>query len=64
MLRGSRAGDLGSMMHETRAALAERGEKLGRLQDKTAALEEDAAGFAAMAKQIRDREANRRWFPF
>ncbi len=59
-----RAGELGEIMNETRAALAERGERLGRLQDKTAAMEEEAAGFAAMAKQLRDREANRKWFHF
>eukprot|EP00884_Botryococcus_braunii_P015587 jgi/Botrbrau1/2711/Bobra.0203s0053.1 len=59
-----KAGELGTMMNETRAALAERGERLSRLQDKTSAMEEDAASFAAMAKQIRDREASRKWFPF
>ena len=44
-----------SQMSETRDMLVERGERLERLSDKSAALENDAANFAEMCKQIRKK---------
>lgn len=49
-------------MAENRARLAERGERLRSLQDKTEAMNDSASDFASMARQLRDREANRKWY--
>ena len=49
-------------MDENRARLAERGEKLRGLQDKMEAMSSDAEDFASMAKRLRDREANKKWW--
>lgn len=50
-------------MADNRAALAQRGEKLEQLQDKGADLEESAAAFAAMAKELAAKEKSAgRWF--
>ena len=59
-----RVGQINEVANETRQALAERGEKLRQLQDKTAALEEGAMGFADMAKQLRqaqEKKAGKWW---
>ncbi len=50
------------MAEENRQKLAERGEKLRTLQDKTDRMQADAEDFASMARQIRDREANKKWW--
>ena len=40
-----------------------RGERLRAMQDKSAAMSDDAAGFAELAKQLADRERGRaKWF--
>ena len=57
-----RVEGLSGVMDENRARLAERGEKLRTLQDKMEAMSSDAEGFASMAKQLRDREANKKWW--
>ena len=49
-------------MEDNRAALAESGEKLRTLQDKTDRMQNDAADFASMARAIREREAGRKWW--
>jgi hypothetical protein len=59
------AASLGGVMAETRSALAERGEKLRALHDKGSDLEESAATFAELAKQLAERErakAGGKWF--
>jgi hypothetical protein len=59
------AASLGGAMAETRSALAERGEKLRALQDKGSDLEESAATFAELAKQMAERErAKAKFFGF
>lgn len=50
-----RVSEVKSQMSETRDMLVERGERLERLSDKSAALENDAANFAEMCKQIRKK---------
>lgn len=50
------------LTQDTREALAERGEKLSQLQDKTAALEESAMSFAEMAKKLAAQQANKKWW--
>jgi syntaxin-binding protein 5 len=47
-------------MEQTRNTLAERGEKLERLQDKTAAMQSDADDFASLAEQLAKK--NKSWF--
>ena len=53
-----------NVFEQTRQALGERGEKLARLQDKSAAIESDAANFAAMAKQLADHQKPTKWWQF
>lgn len=57
-----RAEGLGGLAEDNRQKLAERGEKLRTLQDKTDRMQADAEDFASMARQIRDREANKKWW--
>ncbi|KAK9811618.1 hypothetical protein WJX72_007037 [[Myrmecia] bisecta] len=57
-----RANEVGSLMAENRDKLMERGEKLSRLQDKTDALENDAADFATMARKLAEQQTNRKWW--
>ena len=50
---------------ETRRKLDERGEKLRNLDDKAADLESSAAGFADMARQLKEqqqRKAAGKWW--
>lgn len=42
--------------------LEERGEKLNTINTKAEAMANDAQGFAAMARKIRDQEAAKRWW--
>ena len=58
----SAATDAAARARETRDALVERGERLGKLQDKSARLEADAANFADLARQIRKQSERPRWF--
>jgi hypothetical protein len=52
-----------SVMSENREMLAQRGEKLGRLQDQTFDLAETAADFASMARQLAGQEKSKAcWF--
>ena len=44
--------------------LAERGEKLSQIQDKTQQLEDDAMDFMTMAKKLAEREKNKKWYEF
>ena len=57
-----RERDTGSMMAENMEALAERGEKLRNLQDKTSDLNDGAADFASVAKALKQQAANRKWW--
>ena len=50
------------MMAENMEALAERGEKLRNLQDKTSDLNDGAADFASVAKALKQQAANRKWW--
>lgn len=58
----SRVDSLAAQAEENRARLAERGEKLGRLDTKAEAMAADAQDFASMARAIRDREAGKKWW--
>lgn len=49
-------------MAENMQRLGERGEKLSRLEDRTAELEDDAGNFASLAKQLADSYSNRKWW--
>lgn len=62
MLVESRSEALAAGLEETRSRLEERGERLRGLQHRSEQLQNDALGFEAMAKQMRDREAGRKWW--
>ena len=49
-------------MEQNRAMLAERGEKLENLDEKSAVMANDADDFASLAKQLHDSYANRKWW--
>ena len=53
-----------NVMAENMNKLAERGEKLNQISDKTAELENDAADFMTMAKKLAEREKNKKWYEF
>ena len=58
----SRTDDVRSVVEDTRRALAERGEKLSRLEDKAEMLSGEAEDFAALAKELEQAFEKRRWF--
>ena len=62
LLRCCRAGEVRGIMEQNRQMLAERGERLQRLDERTAAMADDADDFASMAKQLADMQANRKWW--
>jgi hypothetical protein len=51
-----------SVVEDTRRALAERGEKLGRLEEKADDLNNEAEDFASMAKELEAAFDSKRWF--
>ena len=59
-----RTSEVRSIMEQNRAMLAERGERLQQLDEKTAAMANDAEDFASMAKRLADMQANRKWWQF
>lgn len=42
--------------------LEERGEKLNTINNKAEEMANNAMGFASIAKEIRNREANKKWW--
>ena len=58
--RAATAHAVSSQMQDTRDALERRGEKLASMADKSAALEADAANFADLARELREK-SERRW---
>lgn len=63
LLRHCRAaGDVRSIMEQNRDMLAERGERLRNLDEKSAQVSNDAGDFASMAKQLADQYANKKWY--
>ena len=59
------AASAGSAAHEAMNALHERGEKLNTLNDRVAALGNEAEDFYDMAKKLRQNaERQSRWLPF
>lgn len=50
------------VIEKTRDALVDRGEKLRGLQDKSAAMANDAEDFASMARKLEEAYANRKWW--
>lgn len=49
-------------MEQNRAMLAERGERLRQLDEKTAAMSNDAEDFASLAKKLADQQAAKKWY--
>ncbi|KAG2484013.1 hypothetical protein HYH03_017180 [Edaphochlamys debaryana] len=60
----ARTGEVRDVMEQNKSKLEERGERLRRLDDKAADLEASAQGFAEMARQLADRERNKKWWAF
>ncbi|GAX80417.1 hypothetical protein CEUSTIGMA_g7856.t1 [Chlamydomonas eustigma] len=63
--RGSTASDRTKQVHEvaieTRRKLEERGQKLKQLDERASDLENSAAGFAELAKQLKDKQKKSWW---
>lgn len=60
----SRAQDARAVMERNRALLAERGQKLANLEEKSAAMQNDAEDFAGLAQELEAAFANRKWWHF
>eukprot|EP00803_Ostreobium_quekettii_P005646 evm.model.scf_1045.1 EVM.evm.TU.scf_1045.1 scf_1045:2551-3995(+) len=52
------------IMEENMAGLHERGEKLRRLQDRTAELENEARGFESRARELAQQQKKKSWWLF
>lgn len=50
------------VMEQNRAMLAERGERLAALDERTREMADDAEDFATMAKRLEQQMANRKWW--
>lgn len=59
---GAKAKEATGIMAKGMAALRERGERLERLDAKTAQLQGDAANYAQMAKQMKDKNKKKAKF--
>ena len=57
-----RERDVRSTMADNVVALEDRGAKLRNLQDKTDDLSDGAADFASIARQLKEQQANRKWW--
>lgn len=56
-----RVAEVADSTREIRDRVVQRGEKLSRLQDKSAALEDDAASFADLCAELRKETEKRSW---
>ncbi|KAI9138663.1 hypothetical protein BKA69DRAFT_1090559, partial [Paraphysoderma sedebokerense] len=54
--------ELTNAFGDTALKLNERGERLQILQEKTAEMENESSNFAALAKELRKREENKKWY--
>ena len=60
----STAGEVGSIAHENREALHERGLKLKAIQDSAERMGDDAEDFASLATKLAERERKKNVFGF
>lgn len=60
----SRAQDARVTMERNKAMLAERGQKLANLEERSAAMRGDAEDFASMAAELEAHFSNRKWWQF
>lgn len=60
----TRAQDAKATMERNRKLLAERGQKLANLEEKSAAMQNDAEDFASLAQELEAAFANRKWWHF
>jgi hypothetical protein len=49
-------------MEQNRQMLAERGERLRALDERTAAMQDDAEDFASLARKLAEQQANKKWY--
>ena len=54
--------ELSSVMGDNMAKLHQREERLRSINNKAEDMSETAGSFASLAKQLRDREANKKWY--
>jgi len=62
--RKKEISELKGVMAENMNKLAERGERLNQISDKTQQLENEAEDFMTMAKKLAEREKNKKWWEF
>uniref|UniRef100_A0A061RJI2 V-SNARE coiled-coil homology domain-containing protein n=1 Tax=Tetraselmis sp. GSL018 TaxID=582737 RepID=A0A061RJI2_9CHLO len=56
------ASSASAVMGDNVARMRERGERLSKLQEKTAALEDNAKGFADMARELAKKQSSKKWW--
>ena len=56
------APELNSVMADNMVKLNQRGERLRSLQVKGEDMSQSASDFASMARQLRDQQANKKWY--
>lgn len=49
-------------MEQNQRMLAERGERLAALDERTAAMQGDAEDFASMARKLAEMQAAKKWY--
>ncbi|EFN53326.1 hypothetical protein CHLNCDRAFT_137041 [Chlorella variabilis] len=59
---GAKAGDVRGVMEQNQRMLAERGERLAALDERTAAMQGDAEDFASMARKLAEMQAAKKWY--
>ncbi len=57
-----RARNVAEVANEARSKLHERGERLAKLDERAGDMQNEAAGFAELAKQLADQQRNRKWW--
>jgi len=60
----TRAQDARAVMERNKELLAERGQKLKNLDERSAAMQSDAEDFAGLAQELEAAFANRKWWHF
>ncbi|KAK9795881.1 hypothetical protein WJX73_006395 [Symbiochloris irregularis] len=59
-----RTNETSNVMAENQRALAERGERLQNIGNRSEQMADAASDFASLARQLRDQQANKKWYQF
>jgi syntaxin-binding protein 5 len=57
-----RSGTVASEVAKTRMLMVERGEKIGKLEDRTAQMMSDAENFSSAAHQLMLKYKDKKWY--